>query len=194
VLTILLLDRFDLPTCRRDSRSLDLTSRRTVDELAGRTVWSVSCLPAGRESAERLMRRLSWTLADGVNAGWIELAADVDVAELTRVMPEDLVVLHDPSAAALARPARERRAHVVSRTGPTEPPGGHPSPVDAYLMAWGRHVAALMPAPALMRLKEMERDTYDDLGWGSLLADIVRSDRDERVGGTRHPRPTVAPR
>jgi hypothetical protein len=61
-------------------------------------------------------------------------------------------------------------------------------------MAWRRRVAALMPAPALMRLKEMEQGAYDDLGWGSLLADIVRSDRDERVGGTRHPRPAVAPR
>jgi hypothetical protein len=192
--TVLLLDRFDLPTCRRDRRRLDLASRRTIDELAGRTVWSVSCLPAGHESAERLMRRLSWTSADGVRTSRIELAADVEVAELARVMPEDLIVLHDTRAAALAQQARERRAHVVSRTGPTGPPAGHPSPVDAYLMAWRRGVAALMPAPALMRLKEMEQGTYDDLGWGSLLADVVRSDRDECVGGTLHPRPTVAPR
>lgn len=189
-----LLDRFELPTCRRDTRRLDLASRRTVDELAGRTVWSVSCLPAGRESADQLMHRLSWTSAGGVATSRIELAADVEVVELTGVMPEDLVVLHDTRAAALAQQARERRAHVVSRTGPTGPPAGHPSPVDAYLMAWRRRVAALMPAPALMRLKEMEQSTYDHLGWGSLLADVVHSDRDERVGGTLHPRPTVAPR
>jgi hypothetical protein len=35
---------------------------------------------------------------------------------------------------------------------------------------------------------------YDQIGWTTLLAEVVREDHDEHVGGTLHPRPTVSPR
>jgi hypothetical protein len=41
-------------------------------------------------------------------------------------------------------------------------------------------------------LKEMRGNPYRELGWGSLLADVVRADRDECVGGTLRPRPLAA--
>jgi hypothetical protein len=36
------------------------------------------------------------------------------------------------------------------------------------------------------------RAADDDLAWGSLLADVVGTDREERVGGCRGARPAVA--
>jgi hypothetical protein len=35
---------------------------------------------------------------------------------------------------------------------------------------------------------------YRDIGWSSLLADVVATDREECVGGTLHPRPAVPAR
>ena len=183
-----------MPTTRRDTRRIDLASRRALSELAGRTVWNFSALPAGRDAADGVMDRLRWTRADGVTAAWIELAADEPTRSLADVMAEDLVFLYDHPAARLAEPARERGAHVVCLLGAAhgwEPPD---AAIDAYVMAWTRRVVAMMPAPGLMSLKEVERRTYEDLGWGCLLADIVHSDREERVGGRLHPRPTVAAR
>ena len=55
-------------------------------------------------------------------------------------------------------------------------------------------VAALMPWAGVVAAKEMRGSTYRDVGWCTLLADIVRTDREECVGGTLHARPTVAPR
>ena len=34
----------------------------------------------------------------------------------------------------------------------------------------------------------------EELGWSRLLGDIVQAGREEHVGGTVHPRPTVAVR
>ena len=55
-------------------------------------------------------------------------------------------------------------------------------------------VAALVPGAGVTFAKEMRGSTYRDVGWCSLLADIVRTDREECVGGTLHARPAVAPR
>jgi hypothetical protein len=63
--------------------------------------------------------------------------------------------------------------------------------VDAYVTRWGRGLAAVMPSADLVTVKA-EPDT--ELGWTSVLADVVRGDRDETVGGTLHPRPAVAAR
>jgi hypothetical protein len=185
--TTLVIDRFDLPATRRAERRLDSTCRRTLDELAGRTVWSFSALSAGRESAGRLTERLRWT---GVPVA--EAAEGLD-----GVAADDLVFLHDSGTAWLAQAARQRGAHVVRRVGTEhawEPARPHASAVDAYVMAWARRIAALLPAPGLVALKEMEPSPYEDLCWSSLLADVVRSDRDEHVGGRLHARPTVAAR
>jgi hypothetical protein len=48
------------------------------------------------------------------------------------------------------------------------------------------------------RAKEVDADRpgsdYEEIGWTSLLADVVREDRAERVGGTVRARPSVAAR
>jgi hypothetical protein len=86
------------------------------------------------------------------------------------------------------------------------------SAIDAYV--WTRRrlgrrgvvverIAALMPCPDVVAAKDVEapraadpgqREADHDVGWGSVLADVVHADRGDRVGGAFHPRPTVAAR
>jgi trehalose synthase len=132
------------------------------------------------------------------------------------VRPGDVVVLHDPLAAALAQALRARGAHVVWRVAIGRRQAGvveawrflhriRPA-LDAYVTAWRvpatrrrTGLAAFMSSPDVVSAKEIgdssgRGDTYDELGWASLLADVVQADREERVGGTLRPRPTVAAR
>ena len=101
-----------------------------------------------------------------------------------------------PLTAAPADAIRQRGAHAVWQVmSPREPAPA----IDAYLVtgrtADGAHVvAALMPGAGIVIAKEMRGATYRDVGWCSLLADVVRTDREECVGGTLHARPAVAPR
>jgi hypothetical protein len=131
----------------------------------------------------------------------------------------DVVVLHDPIAAALAPAIRERGAHAVWRA-----PIGHGEgnaavawrflhrerpALDAYVTAWrstrtaplgrGRAgVTAYISATRALAAKEAGAATreqpYEELAWTTVLADVVRDDRFERVGGTLHPRPSVPAR
>jgi hypothetical protein len=251
--TRLLLEHFGTPSSAREGRRVDRERRRTLDELAGRTVWSASALPAGHESADRLDRHLSWTGDDRIDSAWLGMQADdalrqlggrLDamlqgsvseaarpdrtdgelyargVADSEALMGEevgldDVVVLHDSLTAVLAQAIRERGAHAVLRmsVGPArgdamvEEARAFMRPftagVDAYLVTWtesaarGRvvaRVAALMPSPDVVAAKEIRPQESGDVGWASVLADVVRSDRGECVGGTLHARPTVAAR
>jgi hypothetical protein len=129
----------------------------------------------------------------------------------------DVVVLHDPIAAALAPAIRERGGHAIWRTSIGRWEGSasaawrflhRSSPgLDAYVIAWrsgptgavGRAgIAAYIAAAGVVSAKELDADRsgsdYDETGWTSLLADVVRDDRAERVGGTVHARPSVAAR
>jgi hypothetical protein len=79
------------------------------------------------------------------------------------------------------------------------------SRMDAYVMTWSPYdrrpravverIAALMPSADAATAKDIPADYGSgeprQLGWSAVLADIVHSDREETVGGTRHPRPTV---
>jgi hypothetical protein len=179
----LLLEHFRAPAGTRDSRAFDRTRRRTLDDLAGRTVWY-----AGGALAERLRRHLEWSSGDGVRAEPLRSAEDV--------RPGDIVVLHQPLTAAPAEEIRQHGAHAVWQvlSAREQAPA-----VDAYLLtgtyADGAQVAAaLVPGAGVAFAKEMRGSTYRDVGWCSLLADIVRTDREECVGGTLHARPAVAPR
>jgi hypothetical protein len=51
-----------------------------------------------------------------------------------------------------------------------------------------------MPCAGILVAKDLDARLDDELGWTSLLADVVHNDRDETVGGTRHVRPLVAAR
>jgi hypothetical protein len=135
----------------------------------------------------------------------------------SEVRAGDVVVLHDPIAAALADAVRARGAHAIWRL-PVERLAdatdgawalAHRSRprVDAYVTAWQRRgprgadrasVAAFMSGPDVVYAKELALEGaprgYSQVGWTSLLAEVVCEDHDERVGGRLHPRPVVAPR
>lgn len=184
------MEQLRAPSGTRDTRVFDRTREQTLVELAGRTVWC-----AGGAPAQRLRRRLEWSNHDGVMAAWLEVADDV--ADLPAdVRPGDIVVLHDPVTAAPADAIRQRGAHAVWHVmAPRDPAPA----IDAYVMTartadGAQVVAALLPGAGIVIAKEMRGDTYRDVGWSSLLADVVRTDREECVGGTLHARPAVAPR
>ena len=142
---------------------------------------------------------------------------DGDALIPDEVRAGDVVVLHDPIAAALAPAIRERGGHAIWRTSIGRWEGNataawrflHRSgPVlDAYVTAWrsgptgavGRAgIAAYIAAAGVVSAKEVDTDRpgsdYEEIGWTTLLADVVRDDRAERVGGTVHARPSVAAR
>jgi hypothetical protein len=79
--------------------------------------------------------------------------------------------------------------------------------VDAYALSWlergprgevVERVVAAMPSSGVVAAKEFPTRFAGDeprrLAWRMALAEIVRGDRDEHVGGTLHARPTVAAR
>ncbi|MEY2533848.1 MAG: hypothetical protein QOF29_1758 [bacterium] len=137
------------------------------------------------------------------------------------VARDDVVVLHDALAAVLAQAVRERGAHVVwdVKLGVAAPGQEtardawaflrrYTSAIDAFLMSWlepgdrgqpVERIAAVMPSVDIVATKELpmpgEQDTaWQDVGWSSVLADVVHRDRDEHVGGRLHARPAVAAR
>jgi hypothetical protein len=193
----LVVERFRAPSGTRDARALDSARKRIVADLAGRTVWCASAHSEGGAAARRLRGYLAWADDDGVAAAWCELPETGDAGnDVADVQPGDIVVLHDPLTAAPAEAIRARGAHAVWQVNA---PHDHAPAVDAYVMATrtpdgGYLVAALMPWAGIMAAKVVRSDAYRDVGWSSLLADVVRSDRSECVGGTLHARPTVAPR
>jgi hypothetical protein len=137
----------------------------------------------------------------------------------SEVRAGDVVMLHDPLAALLADAVKARGAHAVlrlprQRTPETGADAGeatwlrrpHPS-MDAYVSGWQRDgargarrvgLAVFMQSPDVVSAKEVQTQAsghgYGPMGWTSLLADVVREDHDERVGGRLHPRPNVAAR
>jgi hypothetical protein len=126
----------------------------------------------------------------------------------------DVVVLHDPIAAALAPAIRERGAHAVWQPSIGRWEGNavaawrflhrtRPA-LDAYLTGWrparseslGRTaVAAYISSRRVLAAKEAEAADPDqpdeNLVWTTALADVVMDDRAERVGGKLHARPSI---
>jgi trehalose synthase len=257
--TSLVIEHFGAPSTTRDARAFDRARDRTIDELAGRTVWCATALPAGLDPAQQLRASLGWASDGGVATGWLEVAADEPLHALAQqladmllgapgaqeqpgpaereiyaqgvgsgedlvgrgVRRDDVVVLHDPLTALLAEAVRERGAHAVWRLNGEATAGEawasmrpYTSALDAYVVASSRpgpggtvveEVAALMPSAGVVAAKEIQGDAPaaagdaaaaagHDVGWISMLADVVQTDRGESVGGTRHPRPAVAAR
>jgi hypothetical protein len=131
----------------------------------------------------------------------------------------DVVVVHDPLSALVAEAVREHGARPVWHlrvAGPSNAAaarqaldflGRFTSGLDAYMLGWqaaGSHgrpverVAAAMPAAGIVATEEFPARVRDEgprrLAWRMALAEAVRMGRDESVGGTLHPRPTVAAR
>jgi hypothetical protein len=173
----LVIERFAPPAGARDARVRAYCDERVGDALAGRTVW---CSPWMRDMLERLL---------GGRASVRAYTGD-------RPAGDDIVVLDD---VPLAAEVRACGAHTVVHRRLAPPASATRVPgVDAYLLAWSargpltHHVAAAMPQAG--RVAEKDLRGGDDLAWGSLLADVVSDDREERVGGTLHVRPAVAVR
>jgi hypothetical protein len=224
--TTLVIEQFLAPDSDRAIRRLELTRRRAAEELAGRTVWCVSGMRAGRRAADALRRRLRALPDDGLASRGIRMREGQTLMWVTengdellgsKVRAGDVVVLHDPIAAALADAVRARGAHAIWRL-PVERLADAANEawalahrtrprVDAYLTAWQRRgpggvdrasVAAFMSGPDVVYAKELATEGaqrgYSQLGWTSLLAEVVCEDHDEHVGGRLHPRPVVARR
>jgi hypothetical protein len=219
--TNLVIEQFHTPDTHRSERSLESARRRAAEQLARRTVLKVGEPLQGL--IERLDAMLRWVtmlapaLGPPEEDAYVKGTQDGDALIPGEVQAGDVVVLHDPIAAALARAIRERGGHAIwsAAIGPWESNAAaawrflhraRPA-LDANVMAWrsgssapvGRaRIAAYISAPGLVSAKEVDasesRRGYDEIGWTTLLADVVRDDRAERVGGTVHARPSVAAR
>jgi hypothetical protein len=74
----------------RDARVLERARRRAEDELAGRTVWCVAGLPAGRDAAWALRARVRFGGESGVAVDCLALTASEPLAELGERLEEML--------------------------------------------------------------------------------------------------------
>jgi hypothetical protein len=197
--TSLTIERLSSPSNIRGARAQEALRQRAADVLAAHTVWCAAALTDGRTRAGALRTALD-------RGGWLELEARGPQAlpgedQIALVAAGDIVVLHDRLTAQLAEPIRERGAHAVLNVG-TPIEGG--AAVHAYLMTWRQdgprgmrveRIAAVIPAVGVVAAKEPAGDRASrSLGWTALLADVLRSDRGQTVGGTFHARPAVAAR
>jgi hypothetical protein len=147
-----------------------------------------------------------------------EGARNQDALVSAGVGPGDVFVAHDTLSAIAARAAREQGAHAVwcVAQGRASSAAVHRAldfvhdwthGIDAYLLIWlqprGRgdmveRVAALVPSTETLAVKEFSVQFSGEeprrLAWRMALAEIVRSDHGESVGGTLRPRPAVAAR
>lgn len=173
--------------------------------------------PLGDEPLRRLCERLDgllrgWTAAepapeDGdVYSGGVEHGEDM-LGDT--VVSGDVVVLHDPLTTLLGRAARERGAHVMWRLPAVSGRRGavgagawsfmrrYTAAPDAYVATSSgpdlHRIVAIVPCRGLVAAKEVDADQHD-VGWSSMVADVIQADRDETVGGIFHARPTVAVR
>jgi hypothetical protein len=186
-------------------------------EGAGPGVAAVPLQLAVDAQLRRLAERVDQMLAGGTPAGLRFGAAEQDLYA-RGARGSDEIVAHDALSAILSQAVRERGAHAVWRfrvAGPSRASArraleflqSFTRGVDAYVLTWLERgpggealerVAAVMPSAGIVAAKEFPtRFAGDDerrLAWRMALAEIVRSDRGESVGGTLHPRPTVAAR
>jgi hypothetical protein len=195
--TSLVLERLQAPSDTRDARVLESARKRMLAELAGRTVWCASGHGPGRADARRLRAHLRSAGDEGVAARRLHVPEPPHEADaIAGVQPGDIVVLHAPLTATPAEAIRQRGAHAVWQVSL---PRDLAPAVDAYVVtgrtADGAYVvAAFLPSAGIMTAKQAIGATYHDFGWCSLLADVVRRDREECVGGTLHARPAIAAR
>jgi hypothetical protein len=194
-----------LQDCLRGVRADGVAARRArvpVPEPLGRLVERLDEMLRGE------LRSSSW-LGPEAREVYLQGAEEAERLIGHEVHPGDLVVLHDPAAGALAEAVRCRGAHAVWRVtlGPRSSTAlqawrslhrRRPC-LDAYITDWPpRGIAAFISAPGRVSAKEVraggQSQSLDELGWTSLLADVVAGDRDETVGGNLHARPSVAAR
>lgn len=212
----------EVPSYIRHARIREAQLQRAADEMGGRTVWSVSASAVGQRPARRLDELLRRLEALGVRTrrrhfpppaeeeeDFAEAARESDAVVGESLADDDVVVLNDARAAPLAMPARERGAHVVlsGAAAPGERGAGlaflhgQEAAVDALLITARRRTAGgstvervTLAMPSAATVTAIDVGPPPENALLQILADIVRSDRLETVGGMRHARPTVAVR
>jgi hypothetical protein len=212
--TNVVVEQFQAPDTRRCAKMLELAHSRAMEQLAGRLTWVIG---AGQGDPVRPASLRFDEAHDALTMQRIPFPTGESLAILIvlHVRAGDILVIRDSAAIGVSRMARECGAHVIwdrrvtpRRSGSTvdmPPPRSHAPALDAWLTAWTtggrrapRRLAAFIGAPDMLSAKEMGAgaadDSYEQLGWTSLLADVVREDRAERVGGTVAARPSVARR
>src|SRR3954452_19569611 len=176
-----------------------------------------------RDLAQRLEAMLEGSSPSSLGDAERELCAEgVRASEdlVGAVSSDDVVVVHDALTALLAEALRERGAHAVWHVSFTPAPSRptaaaartflrrYTSRMDAYVMTWSPYdrrpravverIAALLPSTDAVAAKDIPADYAGgeprQLGWSTVLADVVNGDREETVGGTRHARPRVPAR
>jgi hypothetical protein len=176
-----------------------------------------------RGAAEGLERMLEGGAAGGAELDELAgdaytRAAGSDGLFGVSIAAEDVVVVHDALSTVVTGAARERGAHVVWRLRTAGSSAStarraleflrQVSPgTDAFVITWFHHgahgelvesIGAAMPAAGLLATKEFSLPFSERaprrLAWTMALAEVVRSDRGECVGGRLHPCPHVAAR
>src|SRR5271166_978797 len=101
-MTSFMLERFAAPSTRRGRRELAFADERAREQLAGRTVWSVTALPGGRVAARVLHAHLQDAADPRAGARPLPVSADGPLAQLAGRL-EAMIVGPDPSASGLGR-------------------------------------------------------------------------------------------
>jgi hypothetical protein len=214
-MTSLFVEHFDTAGGVRVSRALGAAGARVAEVLAGRTVWCAAREGACRVEAAQLRAHVAGAGPD-VSAAMVPAAAGDDAAA-DWVRPDDVVIAHDAPTLRFSEAVREHGGHAVFRfraafvgTAAThaalELLAEMPACIDAYLLSWREdrghgeveRVVAAMPAAGIVAAKEfplgVPREDPRPLAWRMAVAEVVRTDREEAVGGRLHAKPAVAAR
>jgi hypothetical protein len=210
--TNVVVERFQAPDTRRRARILELVRERAAEQLAGRHTWVIDADSRGPTQLSQLRLDEELPTMQQIPS---QMAESLPVLIAVHVRAGDVVVVRDRAAIGVGGLVRECGAHVIwdrrvqtprlGSAGDLPPRRPEGPALDAWVMAWNaanrrgpRSLAAFIGASGVLSAKEMDAgapdDGYEKLGFRSLLADIVRQDRAERVGGTVSARPFVAAR
>jgi hypothetical protein len=97
-MTSLIFERFGRPSSTRDRRVERWDEERSAEDLAGRTVWSMSALPGGRAAAQRVRDCLAAAEGSALSLGRAEASAGEPLHALAQQ-------LDDMLSGAIAEPA-----------------------------------------------------------------------------------------
>ncbi|MGZ4480657.1 MAG: hypothetical protein ACXVY5_00495 [Gaiellales bacterium] len=216
-MTSLLVEHFDTAGGMRVTRALGAAGDRVADVLAGRTVWCAAREAACRVQAAQLRARVTGAGPD-VSAATLPSAAEGNDAGADWVRPDDVVIAHDARTLRFSEAVRERGGHAVFRFRAGYVPTASaqaalellaemPACIDAYLLSWREdrghgevveRVVAAMPAAGIIAAKEFPLGVAGEdprpLAWRMAVAEVVRTNRLEAVGGRLHAKPAVAAR
>lgn len=216
-MTSLIVEHFDTAGGARATRALEAAGDRVADLLSGRTVWCAATDLAGRAQAAQLRARVAGAGPD-VSASTLPSAGQTGDAAADWVRPDDVVIAHDAPTVCFSEAVREHGGHAVFRFRAGFVPTASaqvalellaemPACVDAYLLSWREdrghgelveRVVAAMPAAGIIAAKEFSLGVRGEdprpLAWRMAVAEVIRTDREEAVGGRLHAKPAVAPR